>query len=136
LRAQGFVPVVVIGPGEMSLAERVCEASGHQLPVIGDTEDVAGLSSLVVALPLVIGNDSGPVQLAASLGIPVVALFGPTDPTRTAPRGPNHRVVSSSTGLNEMQSITVDSVEEAALEVLRNVPPEVGASSDQSRFKR
>jgi heptosyltransferase-1 len=36
---------------------------------------------------LVIGGDSGPVHLAAALGRPVVALFGPTDPARNGPWG-------------------------------------------------
>jgi len=35
-----------------------------------------------------VGNDSGPTHLAAQLGLPTVALFGPTDPTRWAPVGP------------------------------------------------
>ncbi len=35
-----------------------------------------------------IGNDSGPTHLAAQLGLPTVALFGPTDPKRWAPQGP------------------------------------------------
>jgi len=37
---------------------------------------------------LVVGGDSGPVHLAAALGVPVVALFGPTDPARNGPWGP------------------------------------------------
>ena len=34
-----------------------------------------------------VGNDSGITHLAAALGVPVAALFGPTDPNRWAPRG-------------------------------------------------
>ena len=49
-----------------------------------------------VALPrravLVIGGDTGPVHLAAALGRPVVALFGPTDPRRNGPWFPGARV--------------------------------------------
>lgn len=120
LRAHGCDPVVVIGPKEMSLAEQVCEASGFEVPVIGDSKDVAGLSAVMAAFPLVVGNDSGPVQLASCLGTPVVAIFGPTDPGRTAPRGPRHRVVSPPSGHSEMQFVSVDAVEAAALELLRN----------------
>ena len=39
-------------------------------------------------------NDSGPMHLAAALGVPTVALFGPTDPRRTAPAGPGHAVLN------------------------------------------
>src|SRR5262249_10327982 len=34
-----------------------------------------------------VGGDTGPLHLAAALGIPVVALYGPTDPARTGPFG-------------------------------------------------
>ena len=36
---------------------------------------------------LMVTNDTGPMHVAAALGTPVVALFGPTDPKRTGPRG-------------------------------------------------
>ncbi len=89
----GRRPVVVVGPGEEPVAAQVAEASGLRLPVVGADTDVAGLAGLVAELDLVVGNDSGPVQLAAVLGTPVVAIFGPTDPDRTRPVGPTARVV-------------------------------------------
>jgi heptosyltransferase-1 len=42
---------------------------------------------------VVISTDSGPMHLAAVLGTPVVALFGPTAPWRTGPYGNRHRVL-------------------------------------------
>jgi heptosyltransferase-2 len=132
LRAHGYDPVLVIGPDEMSLAEQVCLASSHKLPVIGHTQDVAGLAAVVAHLPLLIGNDSGPVQLAACLGIPVVAIFGPTDPGRTAPVGLRNRVVTPEPGLSEMRSVSVDTVEEAALDLLRNPYSDIETSSEPS----
>jgi len=44
---------------------------------------------------LVLSTDTGPMHVAASVGTPVVALFGPTDPKRTGPYGAVHRVVCS-----------------------------------------
>ncbi|MBI4775908.1 MAG: lipopolysaccharide heptosyltransferase II [Deltaproteobacteria bacterium] len=44
---------------------------------------------------LVLSTDTGPMHVAASVGTPVVALFGPTDPDRTGPYGAAHRVVCS-----------------------------------------
>ena len=44
---------------------------------------------------LVIANDSGPLHMAVALGIPVVTVFGPTDPKRTGPYGNEQHVVRS-----------------------------------------
>ncbi|MGH7379123.1 MAG: glycosyltransferase family 9 protein [Candidatus Methylomirabilales bacterium] len=52
------------------------------------------LGSLLSRVRLVIANDTGPMHLAAALGRPVIALMGPTDPGRTGPAAPGHRVLS------------------------------------------
>jgi ADP-heptose:LPS heptosyltransferase len=41
----------------------------------------------------VVSNDSGPMHIAAALGIPVYAIFGPTDPQRTGPYGKGHTII-------------------------------------------
>ncbi|MCK5597114.1 MAG: glycosyltransferase family 9 protein, partial [Candidatus Eisenbacteria sp.] len=51
---------------------------------------LAGVASLASAF---VGNDSGPLHIAASQGTPVVALFGPSTPERYAPRGSVLRVL-------------------------------------------
>ncbi len=53
------------------------------------------LARSLAGVRLFIGNDSGITHLAAAVGCPVVAVFGPTDPARWAPRGPRVRVVSA-----------------------------------------
>ena len=50
------------------------------------------LGGWLAAMQLAITNDSGPMHIAAALGIPVLALFGPTDPARTGPYGGGHTV--------------------------------------------
>lgn len=85
--------VVLAGPKEVWLAVRVHEESGKVHPVIGPDLDLAGLAAVVAALDLLVTNDSGPMHLAAALGVPTVALFGPTDPRRTAPAGDGHTVL-------------------------------------------
>ena len=122
LRARGFDPVVVIGPGEDEMADEVSESADVDLPVVGRNTDVAGLAAVISGLRVLVANDSGPMQLAARLGVPVVAIFGPTDPSRTAPVGCGHRVVSSQpergTGT---RSVSVDQVEAAALDLLAEI---------------
>jgi len=51
------------------------------------------LAEVLSACKGYVGNDSGVTHLAASLGIPVVALYGPTDPGIWGPRGPNVRII-------------------------------------------
>jgi len=54
--------------------------------------DIASLAALLAKVNLLITNDSGPMHLAASLGTPVVALFGPETPIRFGPLGMKHTV--------------------------------------------
>jgi heptosyltransferase-1 len=66
--------------------------------------NLAGRTSIVemggwlAGMNLVIANDSGPIHMAAALGVPVLAVFGPTDPGRTGPYGDRHRVVTADIG--------------------------------------
>jgi len=55
-------------------------------------DDLYELAQWLAGARLYIGNDSGVTHLAAAVGTPVLALFGPTDPTVWAPRGANVRV--------------------------------------------
>jgi heptosyltransferase-2 len=81
-------------------------------------------------LRLLVTGDSGPMHVAAALGVPLVAVFGPTDWRETAPVGEAHRlerqpVYCSPCGLREcpidhrcMRRVTVDRVSDAALDLL------------------
>jgi ADP-heptose:LPS heptosyltransferase len=84
---------ILAGPKEVWTAVRIFEESGKIHPVIGPDLDLAGLAGVLAHLDVLVTNDSGPMHLAAALGVPCVALFGPTDPRRTAPAGDGHRVL-------------------------------------------
>ncbi len=60
-----------------------------------------------------IGNDSGITHLAAAVGTPVIAVFGPSDPVVWAPRGERVRVVSG----GSLDQIAADDVLEAARQI-------------------
>ncbi len=55
-------------------------------------DDLYELACWLAQASLYIGNDSGITHLAAAVGTPVLAIFGPTDPAVWAPRGPNVRI--------------------------------------------
>ena len=90
---KGLQPIVLVGPGEETVARRVADGAGTALPVVGPTLDTATLFGLLGHLKTVVSNDSGPMHLAALAGCRVVAVFGPTDPKRTSPIGLGHRIV-------------------------------------------
>jgi len=64
------------------------------LPGAVRIDDLYELACWLAKARLYIGNDSGVTHLAAAVGTPVLALFGPTDPTVWAPRGQNVRVAT------------------------------------------
>lgn len=82
---ESFVLIGQGGPFPVD-AERVTDLRGRlPLPV---------LLAVLAHARSVIGTDSGPAHVAAAFGVPVVCVFGATDPERTAPRGGDCRVVT------------------------------------------
>lgn len=74
------------------LAHMAAELGQDVLNLAGNT-DLPRLAAVLAQCDLLLCNDSGPMHLAAALKVPVVAVFGSTDPTATAPLGP-HRIIS------------------------------------------
>lgn len=56
---------------------------------------IKGLAALSKRARLLVTNDSGPMHIAAAVGTPAAAIFGPTDPLRTGPYGRVHRVITA-----------------------------------------
>ncbi len=83
LASHGLGAIVNFGPGEESLAEAVVQASAGSAKALSCS--IAELISLTRRASLFIGGDTGPLHLADALGIPVVAIFGPTNPARNGP---------------------------------------------------
>ena len=81
------------GPGDRELGVRISQMMQH--PPI----DLCGKTNLEEAIALInmcnlfITNDSGLMHVAAALDIPLIAIFGSTNPTTTGPKGSNSRVV-------------------------------------------
>jgi len=90
----GLRTVVNVGPGEEKLSEDVETASKGAAVSIGCS--LAELIALTRKAKLFVGGDTGPMHLAAALGIPVVTVFGPTNPARNGPFGSGSIVLRSS----------------------------------------
>jgi ADP-heptose:LPS heptosyltransferase len=96
LAAHTKLPLVVsIGPADEQLAARY---ERHPAVTITREHRMRVLAALLAGADLVVGNDSGITHLAAATGAPTVALFGPTDPARWAPRGPRVRILRAPGG--------------------------------------
>jgi ADP-heptose:LPS heptosyltransferase len=90
---------------------RWCAGPEEPLPGAVRIADLYELACWLATARIYIGNDSGITHLAAAVGTPVVALFGPTDPRIWAPRGPHVRVI----GKPALADIMVDEVVAAVL---------------------
>ena len=120
--------MINFGPGEEDLMRAVESASG------GTAQGIACSLTELIALTrrarLFIGGDTGPMHLAAALGIPVVAIFGPTNPARNGPFGTRNVVLRSPSSPTThtrrsqpdpgMLEISSDEVVAAARTLLRN----------------
>ena len=82
------------------------------------------MTAILKEAALVVGNDSGPLHVAAALSVPLVGLYGPTDPAVVGPYGQLDGVVQASSNIprkrrysrlkeHQMVNITVDEVFEA-----------------------
>jgi heptosyltransferase-2 len=92
-RHMGARVAILGGEGERALGGAI--AAGMRAPVrmlCGETT-LPELVGVLSRLRLLVTNDSGPMHVAAALGVPLVAVFGPTDWRETAPVGRRHRLV-------------------------------------------
>lgn len=87
--------IIVGGPGDRELAEEVRHLAGE----LEHVHNMAGelsfdeLGALLERAAVFVGNDTGAMHLAAAVGTPTVAVFGPSDPRRYGPYGAGHRAV-------------------------------------------
>jgi heptosyltransferase III len=70
-------PLFISGPGE--------DLSTFQMWPTAPNQPLGRIKQLISEATLFLGNDSGPAHMAAAFGIPVVVLFGPSDPVAWAP---------------------------------------------------
>ena len=82
-RDYGLTIVLNRGPGERDMDDAYRRANEIRARLFSG--DVEHLAAVLTRARLAVGGDTGPLQLAAALAVPTVALFGPTDPARNGP---------------------------------------------------
>jgi lipopolysaccharide heptosyltransferase II len=91
--ATGACVVVLGGPSDGPLAAEVAERLDPPPVRLEGRTSLVELMGVIAELAVFLCNDSGPMHLAAALGTPTLAVFGPTDPTETGPFRAKARVV-------------------------------------------
>jgi heptosyltransferase-3 len=130
LATRGLTIVVTAGPGEEAFAGQVAREIDRSVILLGLT--IPELAELLRGARLYIGNDSGPMHLAAAVGTPTVAVWGSSDSRRWRPWSVDHRVVQNPFECNPcpgyrclvapsplcIESVTVEQVNQAVGELL------------------
>jgi heptosyltransferase-2 len=126
----GFDVVIIGSEVERSIAETIQERMRNRVAVLNGKTSLETLIGVIAESSLVVTNDSGPMHIAAAVGVPTVAIFGATDDRVTSPYGQRTRVVKepvdcSPCMLREcpidhrcMTRVTAEQVCKAAREVL------------------
>jgi len=96
IREQTNATFFLVGaPEDGFVCDEIAVALGDGAVNLCGQTSLVELGSVLTEMDLALTVDSGPMHIAAAVGVPVLALFGPTDPQRTGPYGPQHRVLSA-----------------------------------------
>lgn len=94
LQSESDADVILFGTAAEAAVTRAISSEMRRPPIdLTEKTSIARLPALLAQCHLFIGNDSGAMHVAASVGLPVVAVFGPTDPYGTAPVTPRCTIV-------------------------------------------
>jgi heptosyltransferase-2 len=124
--------IALIGSeAERSISEQVRDQMARRAAVLNGKTSLETLVGVLSESSLMITNDSGPMHIAAALGIPTVAVFGSTDERVTGPYGPRTRIVKQAVECSPcllrdcpidhrcMNNVSVEDVCRAARELVR-----------------
>jgi len=125
--------LVMWGPGELEDARQIASGIGQEA-ILAPPSSLSQFASLMKRCSMVVTNDSGPMHIAASVGIPIVAIFGPTRPEFQGPVGTTAVIVRNSEltclGCNLtkcpignpcMEELTAERVYEAVASVMEKI---------------
>jgi ADP-heptose:LPS heptosyltransferase len=91
----GAIPVILEGPADRKPVEYLLPFCVNQ-PIVLKGLDIMTAAGVLAHADLFVGQDSGVTHLAGLMGLRTIALFGPTDPDRWAPRGTHVTVLQGS----------------------------------------
>jgi heptosyltransferase-2 len=94
LQSERDVEIILFGtPNELSVSDAIVRGMLCKPINLTGRTPICDLPALLSQCHVFVGNDSGAMHVAAAVGLPVVAVFGPTDPKGTAPVTLRHTIV-------------------------------------------
>jgi heptosyltransferase-1 len=93
LRAEGASLFLIGSPADQPVCAEIARGIAGEITDLCGRTSLVELGGLLQAMDLLVTVDSGPMHMAAAVGTPVVAVFGPTHPERTGPYGQGHVVI-------------------------------------------
>ncbi|HMD54858.1 MAG TPA: glycosyltransferase family 9 protein, partial [Phycisphaerae bacterium] len=87
LAAEDFCVVILGDSRERALCEQIKNQIGSAAINLAGQTSLAQMVAAICLAKIVIGNDSGPLHVAAALGRPLIGLYGPTNPASVGPYG-------------------------------------------------
>lgn len=126
--------LIISGPADECFVETLLLHISSLDPILIKNLPLPHVASIIERCGIYIGNDSGITHMAASLAVPTIAIYGPTDPEIWGPRGPHVSILASHIACSPcskrtlvscdssqcLASIDVDLVMKKALELLKN----------------
>ena len=85
--------ILLAAPNEVDLMEYVAKNMEYESIIAAGKTTLKQTAALIEEAKLLICNDSGLMHVSSAVGTPVVAIYGPTDYTRTAPLGKKHTII-------------------------------------------
>jgi heptosyltransferase-1 len=88
-----IISIIVGSKSDVDTANKIVNLSHGKAQSLAGKTTLKELTEVIRHARFVISNDSGPMHIASALGVPVFAIFGPTDPVRTGPYEIGHTVI-------------------------------------------
>lgn len=132
-----FICFTVGSRDDVPLAKEIQLDAGIPIPTVAGRTNLRELAALFCKLNFAIGSDSGPMHIAAAMGLPVISIWGPTAPSRSGPHGFDELMLRPTVGCAPcyrrtcpgistlcMNETSVEAIMQQVLKILRhNVSP-------------
>ena len=116
LRCGGVCPLILEGPADRDVVHHALQFVSKP-PIVLRGLHLSQLAGVLACVTFYIGHDSGVTHLSALLGVPTIALFGPTDSQRWAPHGRHVTILRGAPCLCDSWETVAKCVEKPCLQV-------------------